>query len=279
MNLVVVEAGGSKTELQFSINGKLGTKSGGGINPYFLTDEEMYDRLKALFPAEWSTLQIFVYFYGAGCQNDEQKSRVAIVVQRILPNAQIEVNHDMLAAAKALCWNKSGVVCILGTGSNACVFNGKSIENQLISLGFWLGDEGSGGYLGKLLFSDWLKELMPPELAEKFTTIVPWKKSVALQELYKNPNPNSIIASLARFCFEHRGQPWIEAKIYQSTRAFFSEIEALVSPYYGWELHFTGTIAYMLRDDLPPHIARLGLVSGRIIANPSEALFQYHLEN
>lgn len=279
MNLVVVEAGGSKTELRYSIEGAIGTMAGLGINPYFLTDGEMYERLLSILPADWKAIPLLVYFYGAGCQNDDQKARVSQVVQRILPHARIEVYHDLLAASRALCRNKSGIVCILGTGSNACIFNGKSIESQLISLGFWLGDEGSGGYLGKLLFSDWLKERMPSSFAEEFSKIVPWEKAVALQEIYKHPNPNSIIASLARFCFEHRGQPWIEAKIDQSIRAFFSEIESLVSPFPGWEMHFTGTIAHLLKDDLHRHIARMGLVSGRIIANPSDELFQYHIEN
>lgn len=275
--ILVIEAGGTKTELRTIHHGEFLFISGPGINPYFQSDGEIEERLNFLLSqVVLDVHDLFIYYYGAGCGSEAQQSRVFQVLEKIVPLARISVFHDLMGSARALCGNEKGFVGILGTGSNACLFDGESIVSQMVSLGFWLGDEGSGGYLGKCLFVDWLKNRLPVDLETEFLKNAGFQKSNALQELYADPQANSRLAALARFCFSHRAHPYIEDLITKNISAYFREIDFLLEGQRQIPMHFSGSIAKLLESDLKRAVQRQGQVIGTILANPSESLFEYH---
>lgn len=278
--VVVIEAGGTKTELRTWKGEEVISISEAGINPYFLSDSEIQVRLERLSAKlEWLRSNTFIYYYGAGCAALEQTTRIEKLLKSVFPFARIYVFHDLLGSARALCGHEPGFAGILGTGSNGCIFDGKVIVNQMVSLGFWLGDEGSGGYLGKQLFIRWLKGQFPSDLEAAFELLVPWNKKDALRLIYEDSQANSTIASLARFCFGNRGHDFIEELIDQNLKAYFREIELLFSNGSKMPMHFSGSIANLLKEDLFRYVQRLGQPFGTVLANPSQALFEYHLSD
>ncbi|HRH34914.1 MAG TPA: hypothetical protein PKY12_07630 [Catalimonadaceae bacterium] len=278
--IVVIEAGGTKTELRTLKGEEMICVSGAGINPYFQDDAEIFQRLSRLAAeVEWVNSDAFVYYYGAGLGQSEQQIRIESALAAVFPTARVSVFHDLLGSARALCGHESGFAGILGTGSNGCIFNGKEIVNQMVSLGFWLGDEGSGGYLGKMLVTNWLKGRIPNNLVADFEAMVQWKKEAALRQIYSDHQANSQLASLARFCFSHRGHQFIEELIEKSLMAYFREIEPLLEGFSGIPMHFSGSVASLLKDDLTRYVQRLGQTFGNVTANPSQALFEYHLSD
>lgn len=278
--VVVIEAGGTKTELRTWKGKEIISISEAGINPYFLTDSEIQLRLERLAAkVVWLNSDSFIYYYGAGCAAEEQISRMEKLLKSVFPFARIFVFHDLYGSARALCGHEPGFAGILGTGSNGCIFDGKVIVNQMVSLGFWLGDEGSGGYLGKQLFIKWLKGQFPSDLEAGFEFLVPWNKKDALRLIYEDSHANSTLASLARFCFSNRGHEFIEELIDLNLKAYFREVESLFSKSSDLPMHFSGSIASLLKEDLFRYVQRMGQPFGTVLANPSQALFEYHLSD
>ena len=275
---VVVEAGGTKTEVRFVQGGEVLVESGQGINPYFQTDDELAERMAAVLKGI-SALHQYVYYYGAGCGSENQRKRVHRALAALLPEAQVEVAHDLLGTARALCGDQPGFAGILGTGSNGCVFDGQCIVNQMVSLGFWLGDEGSGGYIGKMLFTHWLKDAMPAELQSAFEAQIKLAKKDALQVIYADTNANKTLGSMAAFAFSNRGNHYIETVLNASLAAYFQEVEHLLAANPGGKVHFSGSVAHLLAEDLKQQILNRGFEPGHIVANPSGLLFQYHQNN
>lgn len=280
--VAVIEAGGTKTEVRIGNRTRSIVRSGAGINPYFQTDEEIFDRLKVVFPFENSETETIThaYYYGAGCSHPEQALRVFRCIQALLPGALlIEVHSDLTGAARAVCQNSTGFVGILGTGSNACIYNGKTIQSQMISFGFWLGDEGSGGYLGKLLFKDWLRNKLPAEFEGSIEEILQFSKEVALEKVYSDPNPNKTIASLARVAIENKNHPAFFPLIETSLHDYFEETKHLFESLRKLTFHFVGSVAWHLSDEITKQVTSRGYQTGKIVSNPSDLLFEYHTEN
>lgn len=278
--IAVIEAGGTKTEFRTLVGEEVQIHSGKGINPYFLSDSEILIRLSNLaLELKNQPNDFYLYYYGAGCGSQEQRNRIQNALVSIFPKAKIQVFHDLLGSARALCGHKAGFAGILGTGSNACLFDGKEITRQMVSLGFWLGDEGSGGYLGKLLFIDWLKNRMPADLVPDFENVIGLEKTDALQIIYADPQVNSRLASLARFCFSHRGHDYVEEKISENLKAYFKEVEDIILGQKYIPMHFSGSIAKLLEVDLKKFTVKMGQELGTVLANPSQALFEYHLSD
>jgi len=275
----IIEAGGSKTELRFGDLESQKSVQGIGINPYFQDDSEIHSRLKEIF--EQTSLEVKkirnIIYYGAGCSSQDQKNRVQNVLRELLPGIDISVESDLLGAARALCEDEMGFVGILGTGSNACIYNGTTIEKEMISLGFWLGDEGSGGYLGKLLFKEWLKGNLPHHFEQEFEQTYGCIKKEALQKLYSDPNPNRNIAKLASIAIQNKQNTFFKILIIRSLESYFKEIKPLYSNYKDITFHFNGSIAWFLKEEIQSIIGSLGYKTGRISDNPSAELFKYHL--
>ena len=208
---LIADSGSSKAEWCL-VNGKSKkTFLTQGLSPYFLSaeqieyiiEQELMPKLKNVQPDE-------VYFYGTGCSNPDNVKLVRKAIQRIFNDATVMVDHDLMGAARALCGNEKGIACILGTGSNSCYYNGKKIMKNSPGLGYVLGDEGSGAYLGRKVIQYFLYNTFDPDLADRFRAKFNTNSDEILSAVYKKPLPNRYLASYAIFLAENRGHYMIE---------------------------------------------------------------------
>ncbi len=248
-----------------------------GINPYFMTGKDIYDELHSVFINNFDPQSIKkVIFYGAGCSSQKKAAKIKNSIKQILPFSKISVNHDILGAARALLGNKPGIACILGTGSNSCLYDGKNIIENLFSLGYMFGDEGSGAHLGKTFIKEHLKKQTPDELSEAFTNKYNLSDEEILTNIYQKPNPNKFLASFTHFLKEKIQHSYIKNMIEYCFDEFINE---QVSKYSNYKLYTTccvGSIAYHFKDILVLSLKKHNITPGKIINSPMEDLIKYH---
>lgn len=251
-----------------------------GINPYFWTGEQITEEIWANVAPHVSELEVAqIFFYGAGCSTDEKKQVVASALHKVFPNAQILVEHDLLAAARALCGKTQGIACILGTGSNACVFDGSRITAQPINLGFWLGDEGSGGYIGKKLLKAFLHQEMPTDLYQALKETYLIDVADVLENAYQKPFPNRYFASFAPFALQNAKHPFIENLLYKGFEDFLGKYVGKLPQIEQLPIHFVGSIAVVFEHLLQECLQKRGWKLGKILKSPLEGLIDYHIAN
>jgi glucosamine kinase len=219
-----------------------------------------------------------IYFYGTGCKNPVNLKMIKNVFKHIFPGASIEVDHDLSGAAKALCGNEKGIACILGTGSNSCYYNGKRIVKNSPGLGFILGDEGSGAYLGKKVIQHFLYNIFDDDLRARFDAKFVTTDSEILDSVYKQPLPNRYLASFAIFLAENRGHYMIENIIEDGLNDFFYTHIIRYRESVKLPVHFTGGIAFGFKDVVEQLCKGYDLQLGNIFKSPMEGLIQYHLK-
>ncbi len=249
-----------------------------GINPYQQQPREIIETLKAHLPTDSPKLVKQVYFYGTGCALPKQQQLVKEALTEVFTHAKVVVEHDLLGAVRSMCGHQPGIACILGTGANACSYDGQQITSPPRSLGYILGDEGSGAYFGKQLVIDFLQEAMPVDLRVDFFEQYALDRSSVLEHVYQKPYPNRYLASFAPFMKAHLTNPYIKQLL---TRGFSDFLEKYVltlpdfSP--GQALYFTGSVAWHFDEALRQTASRKQLYIANIIKNPMEGLIAYHL--
>ncbi len=276
--IVLADSGSTKTTWRFCESSKVKTVKTSGINPYYLSQAEIEETLrKELVPMIGDPSSVsFVFFYGAGLGNEDRKRDVYIPLHFVFRHASIEVDHDLMAAARALLGHASGIACIAGTGSNSCYYDGRNIIENVTSLGLYLGDEGSGGYKGKLLITDYLRNKLPGHLKERFEETYKDRTADILDKIYKKPMPNRYLASFMSFILEHQQDEYIQNLISRSFRAF---IEENVARYSGWrdeKIAFVGSVAYLCLPHLQKLAGDMGFELGQVIQDPINALTDFH---
>ncbi|MDE6612491.1 MAG: ATPase [Muribaculaceae bacterium] len=251
-----------------------------GVNAVMLTEEEIRQRFaEQLMPelADYAAKVEAVYFYGAGCIAPEVCGNVARAIRSNIPSAStIEVYTDLLAAARALCGHKPGIACIMGTGSNSCLYDGNSIVANVSPLGFILGDEGSGAVLGRLFLGDVLKKQMPPEICARFLDEYDLDLLGIIKRVYKEPQPNRFLASVTPFLSKNIAVPEIHELVLNSFRAFFRRNIKQYEAYTRLKVNFIGSIAFHFRTVLEEAAAAEGCTIGDIVKSPMEGLIRYH---
>lgn len=249
-----------------------------GMNAVMLTEEEMAQRIASeLMPELGDTTKIeAVYFYGAGCINEEVCGNVANAIRHNIPAPVIEVHTDLLAAARALCGHSAGIACIMGTGSNSCYYDGEKICDNVSPLGYILGDEGSGAVLGKILLGDVLKNQLPKHLCEKFLTEFELDRMTIIRRVYKEPQGNRFLASVTPFLIRNIDEPSIHALVLNAFKAFFVRNIAQYEGYKDLKVNFIGSIAYYYKTVLEEAAAEVGCTVGTIIKSPMEGLIEFH---
>jgi glucosamine kinase len=217
-----------------------------------------------------------VYFYGTGCKNPDNRKIVQMALRKAFPGASIHVTHDLMGAALALCGSSKGMACILGTGSSACYFDGRKIAKASPGLGFALGDEGSGAYLGKKVLQYYLYNTFDEELRYKFDAKYTTNTAEILENVYKRPLPNRYLASFTLFLAENRGHYMIENIIEDGLNDFF--FQHLCKYRESWKLpiHFVGGVAYGFRDVIRELCNGYEFDLGHILAKPMDGLIKYH---
>jgi N-acetylglucosamine kinase-like BadF-type ATPase len=248
-----------------------------GLNPYFQPEEDIAHCIASeAIPRLHVDTNAFraVYFYGAGCVYD----RVAVMrraIARSMPTAAIEVNTDLLGAARALCGREAGIACILGTGSNSCFYDGRQIVRNVSPLGFILGDEGSGANMGKHLIGNLMKDMMPSGLKEKFLRQYGMTLPEIIDRVYCQPYPNRFLASFSPFILQNVSEPSVRKLVLDCFKSFFVRN---VSKYdfRRHKVHFAGSIAFHFRDILKEAARRSGFRIGLVVDSPVDGLIAFH---
>ena len=249
-----------------------------GINPFHQTKEHIARVLsEELLPqlGEAKTVS-HIHFYGAGC-TPEKTVIVKEELETFFPQAQIEVQSDLLGAARSLCGKEKGIACILGTGSNSCEYDGEKITANVSPLGYILGDEGSGATLGKRLTGDCLKHQLPEHICSQFLEYTGLTPAQIIDKVYRQPQANRFLASLTPFLSKHRNEPEIHELLLSCFSDFFRR-NVMQYAYKGIEVHFTGSIAWYFQEEVKETANTLGICTGQFIKNPIHGLINYHFE-
>lgn len=251
-----------------------------GMNPVLLTQDEMAQRIASevapLFQVSLDRIDR-IYYYGAGCGGGEYNLAVEKALKQTFPTAVITVESDMVGAAKALCGNQPGIACILGTGSNSCLYDGEKIIDSVSSLGYILGDEGSGAVLGRMLIGDVFKKQLPADLCLKFRERFNLDINKVQHRVYSAPEANRFLASLTPFLSEYIEEPAIHRLVLNAFKAFFVRNVAHYMDYKSLPVNFVGSVAFNFRDVLGEAAAAIDCNLGKVIQSPLEGLISYHL--
>lgn len=249
-----------------------------GINPFHQTQEHIAHVLgKELLPQlEKVETVSHIHFYGAGC-TPEKSIVVKEKLQTCFPQALIDVQSDLLGAARSLCGNEPGIACILGTGSNSCEYNGKKITSNVSPLGYILGDEGSGATLGKRLTGDCLKHQLPEYVCNLFLEYTNLTPAQIIDKVYRQPQANRFLASLTPFLSTHRNIPEIHELLISCFSDFFQRNVMQYASHKDCKIHFTGSIAWHFQEEVKEAAQLLNIRTGEFIQNPIHGLINYHL--
>lgn len=276
---LIADAGATKVEwVLISAEGRvLDRFVEDGINALLATPEEVRDAFcNVSNRLADRTLAEEIYYYGAGCATDEICSKVHDALSEVWPKADIFVSSDLLGTARSLFSNQPGIACILGTGSNSCLYDGEKIATNVPSLGYILGDEGSGAALGKRLVSDAFKHHLPEAVRTKFLETYGLTLADILDKVYRSNRPNKFLASLVPFIKENLWNPYLYSIVHQEFTLFVKRNIAMYDGAHSLPVSFTGSIAYHFSDILKEAAAAQGFKVERITAGPMEGLIDYH---
>jgi len=249
-----------------------------GFNPFFHSSDFIFDTLNAGDSlASIADAVTEIYFFGAGCSSNQRKEIIAIGLRRYFPNAEVHVEHDLLAAAYASSGDEPGISCIIGTGSNSCWFDGKIVHEKNYGLGYVLGDEGSGSYFGKKLLTHFLYGLMPADIHEAFLNDYGLDRNAIIDRVYNQPNPNVWLASFARFLINHKENLYINNLIRNGLKEFLELYVIHYDDYKNKDVHFVGSIAFLLQDELIDEAKKLDIKVGTVIKQPIDSLMDYYI--
>jgi len=273
--IIIADSGSTKTDWYVKHKNETRWIATKGINPFFQSEEEISNLIGGELLPELTTNTLdALYFYGAGCLPEKVAMMQEAIVQ-CLDVTTLSVNSDMLGAARGLCGRKPGIVCILGTGSNSCYYDGEKIVNNVSPLGFILGDEGSGAVLGKLFVADILKNQMPPELKEKFLQYFDLTPAAIIERVYRQPFPNRFLAGFAPFIAQNIEIPEVRTLVLNSFKSFLHR-NVMQYDYKNNKVHFVGSVAHHFRELLKEAAHGTGMQLGNIAISPMEGLIAYH---
>ena len=251
-----------------------------GLNPAVVAEEELNNRIINMFQLIHIKDEVTeIHFYGAGCGTPKPVQILKDILQAIFVNAKIHIAEDMLAAVYAASGKEPSLVCILGTGSNSCYFDGENIEMKTPSLGYILMDEASGNYFGKLLLREYYYDKMPKVMAQKFEVEFNLETDHIKKNLYRMPNPNMYLASFAKFMFEFKEEKYIKRIIKRGFQEFFQYRILPFEKSSETPLYFIGSIAFYFRDILEKVAKKYDLKVTDVIQRPIDNLLQYHIDN
>lgn len=275
--IVVADSGSTKTEWCLVDNDIIiNSITSKGINPYFERKEEITTEIKSVLSKIGISNNLSaIYFYGAGC-TPEKKDTVKDAISDVIgDNILIEVNSDLLGAARALFGKEQGIACILGTGSNSCYYNGEVIEKNISPLGFILGDEGSGAVIGKLFIGSLLKNQFGEELKLKFLSENDMTQEEIIDKVYRKPFPNRFLASLSPFIRKNIDNHDIYKIVFDSFREFFIR-NAMQYDYQKNNVAFIGSVAYHYKNILSEVAQTLNITISKIESSPIDGLVKFH---
>ncbi len=248
-----------------------------GINPYFHTAETVAQTLRSINFGAFVPEQILeVYFYSAGSSTAQNKALMEKGFRAVFTNAKVEIIHDLLGASRALFLNDSGIACILGTGSNSCLYIDGAIVKTLGGHGYILGDEGSGMHIGRKVIRDFMSDLMPPDVLEVFQKEHGLTKDAITFAVYKQHFPNRFLASFSKFVKTHLDHPYFQALVDDAFMKFFERYIIQYPDYKKYPLRILGSVGFYYREQLEKRAALYSITIDKIIQAPIDGLVAYH---
>ncbi|WP_047414337.1 N-acetylglucosamine kinase [Cellulophaga sp. Hel_I_12] len=278
--ILIVDSGATKSDwIALDDNGKhLFLTQTLGLSPEVLTRPVIEDRLANNFELSKNKDKVSkLYFYGAGCGTQRMQNLLKDIFTSFFPNAQAEVKEDTYAAIYATTnLGDQSIVCILGTGSNCSYFDGEKLHQKVASLGYIPMDDGSGNFFGRKLIRDYYFNKMPKDLADKFASEYNLEADVIKENLYKQPNPNTYLATFARFIVENKEHHYCKGVIEKGFQQFINNYIMQFELATKVPISFVGSIAFYLQDELRKALHRNDLVVGKILQKPIEGLVKFH---
>ena len=274
--IIIADSGSSKIDWRLlSRDGSILQASSPGFNPYYQPIDHLKKSIQEfLVPISIDVTKVF--FYGTGVSSTRNQEHVKSAFLEFFPHTEVFIEWDLLAAARALCGEEKGIACILGTGSNSCLYDGANITAQVANLGWILADEGSGASLGKALLVDYLRKKLPENLARQFQQRFPFSREEFLEKIYQQEKPSTFLATFSKFIFQHLKEPYCYKLVYNGFSDFY---ENNVMKYDGFKevkVHFVGSIAFYYSDLLRQVANDKGIVVKNILETPIAGLTLFH---
>ena len=278
--ILIADSGSTKTDWCVC-NGtdKLCIINTQGINPYHQSIDDIKTIICTEFIPQIANISkesiTEIYYYGAGCATEIKCNIIKDILAEHFTNARINVASDLLGAARALCKNSEGIACVIGTGSNSCLYDGKNIADNIPSLGYILGDEGSSVALGRRLLSDCFKRQLPANVANEFMEEYNLSMESTLDSVYKKPLANRYMAQFTPFIAKHREIPQVHNILISCFTDFFKR--NVIAYHKPWlPVHFVGSVATVFSEELIETANSLGMKTGQFIQNPIDGIVSYH---
>ncbi len=274
--ILIADSGATKAEWGLLQDGKSKIISTHGISPYFLSPDQITELLKKELCSKIKTSVDEVYFYGTGLFDPANVRMMKKLLAKLFPDAKVNADHDMMGAARALCGSQKGIACNLGTGTFSCYYDGKKLIKSRPGLGYALGDEGSGAYLGKKVIQYYLYEIFDEDLRYRFDQKYHTDRAAIVENVYKKPFPNRYLASFALFLAENRDHYMIENIIEDGLNDFFFYHLCKYTEVWRYPVNFVGSIAFGFKDVLQQLCNSYEFELGQVLKKPINALIDYH---
>lgn len=280
---LLVDSGSTKADwIAIDDHGKvLFTTQSLGLNPEVLSKEQLIERLEDKFDISHNKDKTtHLYFYGAGCGTDRMRSFLTTVFKDYFINAAVSVHEDTYAAVYATTpKNEKAIVCILGTGSNCSFFDGNVLHQKVQSLGYIAMDDGSGNRFGRHLLRGYYFNQMPANMAKELENEFNLDADFIKNKLYKEPNPNAYLATFAKFLIKHKDEPFCKKIIKKELKSFVKNYVMQFQEHKNVPVHFVGSIAFYLKDELQQILSKNGYIMGNALRRPIDGLIAYHALN
>ena len=276
--ILIADSGSTKTTWCLVHHGEvLSEFSSEGYNPCYMNQAYISQSLEACLPDNplWEQVEE-IAFYGAGCYEDKF-AVMQEALHPLFPQAKVSVAMDLIGSARALLGRKAGFAAILGTGTNSCLYDGKRVTHNIDSLGFMLGDEGSGGYMGKRLISDYIRGYMPKDIKQAFWDTYQLTGDALIDRIYLGEMPNRYCAGFTRFITGYgQSHDYLESVVYGAFSDFFKNIVSGYPSYTDYTFNCVGSIGWLFKETLIRVAAEYRMKTEKIISEPMEGLIEYH---
>ena len=279
--ILIVESGSTKSDWVLVEKQKeVGRYKTMGFNPFFHNETIIYNSIRQNTELQKISERVNqIFFYGAGCSSEELNLIVKKALSRFFINAEVTVDHDLLACALATYDGEPSISCILGTGSNSCLFDGKELSEAVPALGYILGDEGSGSYYGKKLLTDFLYNRLPDDIKASFDKTFKLDKAAIFDNVYMKPHANVYLASFMPFLSSFIEHTYVDNMVKEGMHHFLKNHVCCYDNYKNLKVHFIGSMSYIFKSQLAFSAKKLNVNIGMIIKQPINELVRYHIEN
>ncbi|MBR5100319.1 MAG: N-acetylglucosamine kinase [Bacteroidales bacterium] len=278
--MILIADSGATTTSWCALDGKFvfATFESEGYNPNYITLDYMVEDIRKSLPLGFPTAEVdHVFFYGAGV-TELQYGFVRKAIAQVMPNAETFVAMDLLASARALLGRKAGFAAILGTGTNSCLYDGEKITLNIDSLGFILGDEGSGAYMGKRMLVDYVRGRVSEDARRVIASAVPYSGDEIIDIIYTKPFPNRFCGQYGKLIHDNLSIPYFHDLAEDSFCQLFEQIISLYPDYKSYSFNCVGSVGWYFQDVLKPVVRRYGMEVGTLLKTPMEGLIRYHTE-